>query len=259
MTVAKADNEKIAHAITARWNRYRAFEDMMDAIGAGDLATAGSMLGDPEMRAYLDGDAAAERDVVAELGVRGNPMMLEMARNRLSARPELIHQRGMLVKTLLHDAAAEWCVQFAEILLDMGADPNARDRFGHSPLYYAANRFVANDADAAGVATVEVLVRAGADLDAISGPSRCAPLHMAARRGSLAIAKALLDHGADIEVEDSKGETPLRRAVNCGKPPMVALLLARGANPDSPDHNGRTPRDAARGPAILRMLPPCPS
>ena len=61
------------------------------------------------------------------------------------------------------------------------------------------------------------------------GSKRCTPLHMAARRGNVEIAEALLDCGADIDVRDSKGDTPLQRALNCRKPELASLLLARGA------------------------------
>ncbi len=52
---------------------------------------------------------------------------------------------------------------------------------------------------------------------------------MAARRGNVSVAKALLECGANIEARDSKGDSPLRRAVNCRKKEMVAFLAAQGA------------------------------
>jgi ankyrin repeat protein len=67
---------------------------------------------------------------------------------------------------------------------------------------------------------------------------------------------ALLDCGAELEVRDSAGETPLRRAVNCGKPQAAALLLTRGADPYSRSHAGTTPCDAARTPALRQALQP---
>jgi ankyrin repeat protein len=56
----------------------------------------------------------------------------------------------------------------------------------------------------------------------------------------------LLDHGANIDARDSKGQTPLRRAVNCRKLPLVQLLVRRGANPHAEDNRGVTPLDVAR-------------
>ena len=42
--------------------------------------------------------------------------------------------------------------------------------------------------------------------------------------GNVAIAQALLNHGADPEARDSLGVTPLGRAINCKKPAVAALL-----------------------------------
>jgi ankyrin repeat protein len=56
----------------------------------------------------------------------------------------------------------------------------------------------------------------------------------------------LLSAGAELEARDIKGETPLRRALNCRQPGMIELLLAHGANLDSPDKRGVTPRQVAK-------------
>jgi ankyrin repeat protein len=53
---------------------------------------------------------------------------------------------------------------------------------------------------------------------------------MAARRGNISVAKALLECGANIQARDSKGDSPLRRALNCRKKEMAAFLAAHSAN-----------------------------
>src|SRR5262249_57769368 len=78
------------------------------------------------------------------------------------------------------------------------------------------------------------------------GPIRGTPLHTAARRDNVAVGSVLLSAGANIEARDIKGETPLRRALNCRQPGMIELLLAHCANPDSPDKRGLTPRQVAK-------------
>ncbi|MEO5951192.1 MAG: ankyrin repeat domain-containing protein, partial [Chloroflexia bacterium] len=62
------------------------------------------------------------------------------------------------------------------------------------------------------------------------GVMQATPLHMAARRGFVAIAEALLDSGAAIDAEDAKGVTPLKRALNCRRPAVAQVLRDRGAN-----------------------------
>jgi ankyrin repeat protein len=110
-----------------------------------------------------------------------------------------------------------------ELLLSLGADPGATDGGGHTPLYTVANECT----HAGGANVVRALVSHGADVNAKGGVTRCTPLHMAARRGNVEIAEALLQCGADIEARDSKGDTPLRRALNCKKPQVAAVLAAR--------------------------------
>jgi ankyrin repeat protein len=147
-------------------------------------------------------------------------------------------------------------VEFAALLLGLGADPNAADGAGHVPLYTAGNRPVRRGSRnvETGGELVRVLVRCGAEVDTRGGVKECAPLHMAARRGNLGVAAALLEAGADLEIRDAGGDTPLRRAVNCGKPEMAAFLLAHGADPRARGSRGLTPVEAARGAAMRAVL-----
>jgi hemoglobin len=156
-------------------------------------------------------------------------------------------------RTLLGAAASAWDVPRVAILLAHGADVNGRDPLGHDPLYHAAVA-LAPGREADGASVAGLLLRRGADVDSRSGPGRLTALHAAARRGTVAVAETLLAAGADVEAKDGKGETPLRRAVNCGHEPVVRLLIAHGADPLSADRRGRTALDAARHEGIRRML-----
>jgi len=91
-------------------------------------------------------------------------------------------------------------------------------------------------------------------VDACDGAKHCTALHMAARRGNVEVAEALLECGANIEARDSLGETPLRRAVNCDQTGVATLLLARGADLHSLGSKGLTPLSAARTTAMRRLL-----
>ena len=56
-------------------------------------------------------------------------------------------------------------------------------------------------------------------------------LHEMARKGALANARRLLDHGADVDaIDDEFRSTPLGFAVRWGQRDMVRLLLDRGAD-----------------------------
>jgi ankyrin repeat protein len=49
-----------------------------------------------------------------------------------------------------------------------------------------------------------VLFAAGATVDHPSGPTQGTPLHQAARWGSVSVAAALLDHGANLDARDQR-------------------------------------------------------
>ena len=72
------------------------------------------------------------------------------------------------------------------------------------------------------------------------------PLQVAASIGFTEGAEVLLNAGADPNPTDRTGETPLIAAVHQGNLPLVRLLLEKGGNPDHADNSGRTALDYAR-------------
>src|SRR5579859_841688 len=103
----------------------------------------------------------------------------------------------------------------------------------------------------------EIMELSGDDEEGVismDGLKHCTALHMAARRGNILVAEALLDCKANIEARDKPGDTPLRRAVNCGKTEMVAFLLSRGADAHAKGSRGLAPWQAARGAAMKKLL-----
>jgi truncated hemoglobin YjbI len=162
----------------------------------------------------------------------------EVERDRSCVR--LLGLRG---QTLLHDAALVGEAELAAVLIRSGANPDAREAEGHTPLYRASTGDVAR-----------VLLAAGATVDIASGPTRGTALHQAARRGNVSVAQALLDHGATIDARDAKGQTSLRRAVNCRQLQIVRLLVRHGADPHAADRRGVTPLDVARTAEMKQVL-----
>ncbi len=177
---------------------------------------------------------------------------LEKLKAKIIADPSLL-EVSPAGHSLLRDAVSHWDAPRAKLLLEAGSDPNSEELLGHGPLYRAVNSSIAGP-DEAGKQTVQLLILFGADINKPSGPGKSTPLHMTARRGHVFLAEVLIGAGADIEIRDSKGETPLRRAVNCGQEPMVNLLLNRGANPFSLDNQRRSPHDVVRHEAIRQSL-----
>lgn len=194
-------------------------------------------------------DASVFTGLLALMIGSGHSALLGHAREKLIQDPALVQQR-YAGRTLLHVASAACSLTTVELLLRLGADPNATDGGSHTPLYCLGNECKVSGSGN----VVRALVRAGALVDARDGVKHCTALHMAARRGNVEVAEALLDCGADIEARDSLGETPLRRSVNCDKTEVTSLLLSRGADVHSKGSKNLTPLLAARTAAMRQLL-----
>jgi len=128
-------------------------------------------------------------------------------------------------------------VEEVKKLLEKGANPNARDKYGRTPLHWTAAR--------GRLSAVEFLLEKGADPNAREQKG-CTPLHWAAYNGRLSVVKLLLEKGADLHAKDKYGRTPLHFAAEKGRLDVFILLLKRGADPNARDKYGRTPlHDAA--------------
>jgi len=70
----------------------------------------------------------------------------------------------------------------------------------------------------------------------------------AARAGQVEVAKRLLAKGADVNVRNEKGGSPLHAAACKGQPEMIEFLIAKGAKVNARANNGQTPlHKAANG------------
>ena len=187
--------------------------------------------------------------VLAQMVRSGQATLLDYVRTKLNSDPSLAQKR-YAGRTLLHEAAAAGDLTIVQFLLALGANPNAPDGGGHTPLYALGNECAVTGT----TPVVSALIEGGADVNAHDGVKHCTALHMAARRGNVEVAAALLDCGADIDARDTLGDTPLRRSVNCNKAGVAKLLLARGANPYSIGSKGLTPHLAARTVTMKRLL-----
>jgi ankyrin repeat protein len=117
--------------------------------------------------------------------------------------------------TALHMAAAGFQYEIVQTLIDQGADCSARNRRGAQPLHYAADSNVWNPV--AQAATIDRLMRAGADPN-VTDKSGVTPLHRAVRTRCAAAVEALLAGGAEPRGGNKRGSTPLHLAVqNTGR------------------------------------------
>lgn len=72
------------------------------------------------------------------------------------------------------------------------------------------------------------------------------PIMLASQLGWVEGVQTLIDHGAQVDVPNSTGETPLISAVHRRDTQMMRVLLQAGGNPDRTDNSGRSARDYAR-------------
>lgn len=169
---------------------------------------------------------------------------IEELEAHLAKEPTLV-QRGILFdgETLLHAAAglknAKKARAAIETLVAAGADPEQRNSAGRAPLFYCATR-----------SAVLTLVAAGADPNAREGENGKTVLADVASYSSRPalgriLAKALIDVGADPNLADSLGATPLFYAAANGCFVQAQFLIGAGADPNARDKNGAAPLHAA--------------
>jgi ankyrin repeat protein len=109
----------------------------------------------------------------------------------------------------LHIASCEGCVEVAEVLLEHGVNPNN--------------------------------YRDGGDLGGT-------PLHnlYLGEVPSVRIAKLLIKFGANVNIRNPYGSTPLHLAAEEWNIDLIRVLIENNANVNEPDGNNRTPLESAR-------------
>jgi ankyrin repeat protein len=135
----------------------------------------------------------------------------------------------------IFEAAATGKLERLRELLDANPDLlNAYAKDGFYPLGLAA--FF-------GRAEVALyLLERGADVKLVArNPMQVTALHAAVATNQVAIVKALLERGADVNARQQQGWTPLHGAAGEGKLEIMDLLLARGAQLNAKNDEGKTP------------------
>ena len=134
------------------------------------------------------------------------------------------------------------------MLLESGADPNATNAYGDTPLHMAATT--------ESVEGLRMLLAAGADPDA-RNQIGARPLHaavqsdasrdiMGAPSKAWMRVEALLTAGANPEARMDNGASPLLWAARHDDPTTAAVLLTAGADPESRTDEGDTPLAVAQ-------------
>ena len=119
--------------------------------------------------------------------------------------------------TALHYACSKGYGDIAELLLDHGADIDARSYYNDTtPLHFACLYDHAS--------TTKLLLDRGCAVNSVRYDGETA-LHTACRLGSMECVKELLAHGADTTVKDNNGKTPLDVAKRSKNQSIIDLVM----------------------------------
>lgn len=164
--------------------------------------------------------------------------------NRYQAVRDAI-QQGAIVNvrcadsnTPLHYATAGRSSLVVELLLEHGADVDAVNSAGETPLIYAIGAIGGLDTN---TPSLRALLDAGADVNARKEFGQSA-LHVAALSGKPHALNTLLEYEPNLHVLDNGGHSPLHYAAfYTATAEPAQLLLEAGLDPDAAADNGSTP------------------
>jgi len=140
--------------------------------------------------------------------------MLEMRSIDVEAK------EGEYGRTCLMIASDNGHLAICRLLIDKGAQLEAKNSGGDTPLLWAA--FGGH------IEMIRLMCDHGADVEARSESGR-RPLHWAAINGHISVVKELIEErNAEINARDEEGRTALREARDRNKPDVVAYLVSRG-------------------------------
>jgi ankyrin repeat protein len=156
---------------------------------------------------------------------------------------DIIERRDRSGLTPLHYAVKNNEINFIRFLIEAGADVNAKDNNGNTPL----NMFPVSNIDGNNIGNyfdiLVLLISKGADINNKNRFGKTI-LHSASEQDKIEFVESLLEQGANINVVDNDGDTPLHYAVNGRHEIMVELLLQHHADIIKNNH-GETPLDIA--------------
>jgi ankyrin repeat protein len=187
-------------------------------------------------------------------GIKFSPLFLAVSQQhadatkellRYKANPNLKDPRG---NPLLYQALAD--APTLKVLLESGADPNVRLSNGTPLLDQALSDRNRTAVELLLAHQADVNIEDGAP-DSFGKYSACTPLMLAAVLGDTAMAELLLKAGADVNARNHYyAGTALEHAVMAGHREMAELLLAHKADPNARDNDGHTPLSLAESKGI---------
>jgi ankyrin repeat protein len=187
----------------------------------------------------------------------------------LQSDPKLASEKDTQGNTPLHVAAFHSQMAVAQVLVDAGANVNAKNSFGaFTPGELGSILSSSNHPDPVSLLTVRgvdtrdnangytpldlalfsakhkdivaLLIAKGADVNAMAA-SGTTPLFWAVLRGQKGDAQLLLDKGANVNAPDAYGDTVLDCALHLQYSSIIQLLVDKGADVNAKDQSEHRP------------------
>lgn len=142
---------------------------------------------------------------------------------------QTVSARNKKGETALHIAVKRSNEGMVKLLLSSGIAVSIQDNEGYTPLHKARSEEV-----------ITQLVAASIDVNLQTFAHKTTALHCRTLFGSPRLVKLLLRGGADVNLQNTKGDTALYGAVALQNEEMIELLLSHGADPSIQNKYGLT-------------------
>lgn len=182
--------------------RLREAETQLDALR--ELERRGVALNDREFQRALEAGDQSLVDLFVRAGIN-------------------IHKEDAAGSPPLITALKKGYTIIARILLNAGADPNARDRLGLTPLLLACGKPARGYKEIA-----ELLIAKGAEIQ-VRDRLGWTPLLLALSGGTEEIAERLVERGADLNARNRHGDSALLLAEKTHNRRLATLMREKGA------------------------------
>ncbi|KAK4468061.1 hypothetical protein MN116_008235 [Schistosoma mekongi] len=139
--------------------------------------------------------------------------------------------------TALHRAAICGNLKAIEVLLELGQNPNVRDKHNLTPLYYACSEDIKPEC-------IQRLLYDHAILGVTDDKGR-QEIHQACLNGRIKTLRQLIIYGADLNAQVENHNTPLHLCVLADEMECMQMLLSCGASPTIMNSSGQTPYELA--------------